>query len=229
MLKRISRKEYECLISGAEVLLTDDSGPKVLQLPDDSIVKLFRRKHFFSSQLWMTYASRFAYNAKMLPKKGIPTVEMNSTFLVPEIERQAVHYKLLVGDTLRDWLEGKEDPERLPMMDKLGAFVAHIHKKGILFRSLHLNNILVLPDGELGLIDISDMGFRWFGALSRKQRLRNFHHMDRYDPDRLALRGDPGRRFRDSYFEHAKLDKKSEQEISELLDTIFIKREMPQE
>lgn len=62
---------------------------------------------------------------------------------------------------------------------QLGKFIAELHAKGIYFRSLHLGNIVLTPDGQLGLIDIADMDIYpwklWFST-----RLRSFRHLTRY-------------------------------------------------
>tara|TARA_R110002124_G_scaffold285001_1_gene462984 strand:+ start:1155 stop:1358 length:204 start_codon:yes stop_codon:yes gene_type:complete len=47
---------------------------------------------------------------------------------------------------------------------------------------LHLGNIILTPQGELGLIDISDM--RCLNRpLSKRMRTRNYHHLLRYEED----------------------------------------------
>ncbi|HZJ92281.1 MAG TPA: toluene tolerance protein, partial [Thiopseudomonas sp.] len=57
---------------------------------------------------------------------------------------------------------------------------------GVYFRSIHLGNVVLTPECELGLIDISDMKiFR--RPLSKWQRKRNFEHMVRDERDREWL------------------------------------------
>src|SRR5690554_7055274 len=52
----------------------------------------------------------------------------------------------------------------------------HIQDLGVYFRSFHLGNVVLTPENELGLIDISDMKiFR--RPLSQWQRKRNYEHM----------------------------------------------------
>jgi hypothetical protein len=63
-----------------------------------------------------------------------------------------------------------------------GRLLAELHGKGILFRSIHLGNIVKTPTGTLGLIDIADLSCQPC-ALLRSQRLRNFQHMWRPDED----------------------------------------------
>ncbi len=51
------------------------------------------------------------------------------------------------------------------------------------FRSLHLGNVLLMDDGEFGLIDLADMRI-YPSALRNALRQRNLKHMQRYPQDR---------------------------------------------
>lgn len=54
--------------------------------------------------------------------------------------------------------------------------VAKLFDHGMIFRSLHTGNVIVMPDGELGLIDFSDMRFYpW--SLGRTLRQRGVRKM----------------------------------------------------
>jgi hypothetical protein len=64
--------------------------------------------------------------------------------------------------------------------------MAQLHEQGVYFRSLHLGNVLVLDDGEFGLIDLADMRI-YPSSLSSSLRLRNLRHMQRYTVDRRWL------------------------------------------
>jgi len=57
-----------------------------------------------------------------------------------------------------------------------------LHQRGVYFRSVHLGNILRLPDGELGLIDLSDLHIS-ARPLSARKRRRNLRHILRYPAD----------------------------------------------
>ena len=65
-----------------------------------------------------------------------------------------------------------------------------LHEKGILFRSIHLGNILVLENGGFGLIDIADMSLQR-RPLGLFKRARNFRHLlhDRADQNSLEQYG----------------------------------------
>jgi len=50
--------------------------------------------------------------------------------------------------------------------------------RGIYFRSLHLGNIVLTPEGSLGLIDIADLSFQR-RPLSKAKARRNLAHFTR--------------------------------------------------
>ena len=221
MLKKISKAELDQLTEGGTVLEREGPLFKVMLLPNRQIVKLFRRKRLISSQIWIKYASRFEKNAQELKRRGFNTVDIESVFDVPEIGRQGVLYNILEGDTLRDWARVQDEKACQTKFEKFGAFIAEMHRKGILFRSLHLGNVLVLPNGEFGIIDIADMSFRAKGSLSTEQRIRNFHHMDRDNRDRRYLAEQAGSKLIKSYIKEAKLSDKANLKLTSAFEEIF--------
>ncbi|MDQ8195144.1 toluene tolerance protein [Coraliomargarita sp. SDUM461004] len=215
--------EYARLTQEGTVLENEGTTPKVILLPKNRILKLFRRKHLLSSQIWITHAARFARNAGKLQRRGIPTVTVKSVFSIPEMQRQAVLYHILEGDTLRDWLNKHTAEDGISKCKDLGQFVAGLHRCGILFRSMHFGNIIVRADGTFGLIDIVDTGFKYWGPLSQSQRIRNFHHMDRHDSDRVCLAGPAGAAFLHSYLAAAGITEKAKLNLAAAFKEIFSK------
>jgi tRNA A-37 threonylcarbamoyl transferase component Bud32 len=188
---------YLALRENATVLEADGSGDKVLLLEDGTILKLFRRKRLISSALLFPYAQRFADNIDALKKRGIPCPDVIATYRIASISRDAVRYTPLPGLTIRQVL--KEHGESAPLRAELGTFIAHLHDRGVYFRSLHLGNVILTPESKLGLIDISDMKCQR-GALIDSKRLRNFQHLLRYKEDRAWLvESDAGAAFISAY------------------------------
>ena len=181
MLPRKTKSDYELLVTGGTVVEEDHYGIKVMSLPGERMLKLFRRRRVLSSQIWAPHARRFARNARTLMRRGVPTVHVDEVFRVPHLERQAVLYRAIPGRTLRQALDEDGGTE---LLQRFGGFVAGLHAQGILFRSLHLGNVIVDEAGEFALIDIVDMRFRWFGPLHTEQRIRNFAHILRLEEDR---------------------------------------------
>ena len=223
MPKNKTLADFEAMTQDAKILEQESTNAKVLQLPDKRIVKLFRRKHLISSQIWAPHAWRFCRNARILKERGIPTIKVESHFEIREIRRHAVVYQRIEGTTLRDWMVKREESEQIEMITKLGIFIAQIHEVGILFRSLHFGNIIVMEDRELALIDIVDMSFRYRGSLTVGQRIRNFHHMDRYDNDRTELTANIGEGFIEHYLKNSKLSTKQKPRVEKGFSNIFRK------
>ena len=197
----MSQEEYEAMIHGAEVLQEDKIGPKVFELPDGSILKLFTPRSLFSSATLYPYAKRFARNAQKLHTCNVPTVEMIDTALISHRKLHCVRYQPLAGSTLRSL--GKEnDGLSEEVILRFAEFVAGLHAKGIYFRSFHLGNVIVMDDGRLGLIDIADLWTR-NRLLTRKERVRNIARIYRFSDEISMLRAHGETLFIDAYLENA--------------------------
>lgn len=174
-MQSLSHQTYLDLRANATVIERDAFGDKVLRLQNGDFLKLFRRKRWLSSNTWYPYAQRFADNTEGLRKRGIPCPETIAVYRIPALDRDAVHYHPLPGDTVRSLVvAGTADPAKLA--PRLGAFIARLHDEGVYFRSVHLGNILLCPDGQFGLIDVSDMRILR-RPLRRGERVRNFRHL----------------------------------------------------
>ena len=75
---------------------------------------------------------------------------------------------------------------RQALVERFGKFLALLHEQGVYFRSLHLGNVLLMDDGEFGLIDIADLHL-YPSPLRLALRQRNLRHMQRYPEDRRWL------------------------------------------
>lgn len=181
-MKKLSNEEYLTLRKGAEVIEADSNGDKVLLLTDGTYLKLFRVKRLITSARLAPYSTRFVENAKKLARLNIPTVSVIEMFKIPSINRSAVHYNPLPGVTLRNLGSNLNKT----LAEKLGKFIRRLHEKGIYFRSLHLGNIVLTPENQLGLIDIADMKI-YRHALPDQLRVRNFHHLCRYKADNRII------------------------------------------
>lgn len=175
---RLTQAALNQMVEGAKTLEADSYGAKVYLLNDGNILKVFRRKRFFSSALLRPYSKRFIDNAIHLETLGIPTLKVLAFYRLDAPGMTAVLYRPLPGQTLRQIAEknGFDWSENLP---KLVALIRRLHAAGIYFRSLHLGNIVITPQGQWGLIDVADMSF-YKAPLSRKLAQRNLQHFIRY-------------------------------------------------
>ncbi|HBX57091.1 lipopolysaccharide kinase InaA family protein [Pseudomonas sp. UBA2684] len=198
----LSHEQFLLLRDKAELLEADHYGEKVLRLVNGNFLKLFRRKRLLSSAALYPYAQRFADNATALQQRGIPCPQVLDVYRISAIQRDAVHYLPLPGQTLRQITDTHAKEQ---LRQQLGKFIAQLHASGIYFRSLHLGNIVLTPEGELGLIDIADLQAQR-SALGKTKRLRNFRHILRDPRDQDWLLENKNSRFFESYLRHASLN-----------------------
>lgn len=211
-MESISPEQFNQLICSSTILEKDGHGEKVLLTVEGDIVKIFRRKRLLTTALLFPYARRFAKNARRLQQLNIPTVSDLRLGHCCDPVRDLVWYRPLPGMTLRQYClkDGAE-----PIMDILAKFVASLHSKGVLFRSLHWGNIIVMEDLSLGLIDIADMRFRR-RSLTVAERVRNFRHMLRYNDDQQFFNS-MAESFWDRYHVASELSDTANQNIKKLL------------
>ena len=185
-MRFLDANDYQALIQGAELLREDNYGPKVYQTPDGRIVKLFRVKRWLSASVFYPYSLRFLHNSRRLRRKGIVCAEVNEVFYCHAIRRHGLVYRRLEGTPLDELLTATE-ADAHALFAKYAQFIAMLHARRIYFRSLHPGNILLLPDGGFGLIDVADMRFPWW-PLSAAKRRRNLRHAFRSEEFKLAIR-----------------------------------------
>lgn len=158
-------------LSTGEVLEQDRFGIKVVRLTNGDILKIFRVKRTISSANLFSYARSFCRNEKRLHQLEIPTIRVKQLFHLETDNKTAVLYSPLVGVTVRELFSRGELTAQHAQM--LGEFIARLHDLGVYFRGLHSGNIVLTPNGKMGLIDISEMTiFPW--RLERRRRKRNF-------------------------------------------------------
>ncbi|MBB6340190.1 hypothetical protein HNP49_000340 [Pseudomonas fluvialis] len=185
-MKTLKPEALDSLLQGAKVIEEDGYGLKVARLVDGDFLKLYRRKRLMSSALWSAPAQRFADNARRLQQLGLIAPAIVDTLLIPQRKLNGVRYQPLPGQTLRDHWRALGPQERDVEVERFGAFLGQLHQLGVYFRSLHLGNVLCLPDRRLGLIDLSDMTISG-KPLGRWKRKRNLQHMLRYKEDSAWL------------------------------------------
>jgi tRNA A-37 threonylcarbamoyl transferase component Bud32 len=217
-MEKISHAQYQQLIKNAEIIEKDGFGLKVLDTKQGEMIKLFRRKRFFSTALLKPYAVRFVDNAEQLSTLDIPSITINRLLWCPSIKRHLVIYQRLEGELLRDVLSNTSSNTK-EMFRQFGGFIAQLHNKGVYFRSAHMKNILVLPNGEFGLIDISDMQIK-HSSLKLNLRQRNFEHILRYPEDKSLIQS----HFQDyfsSYIKAAQLNESEARKVEQTIKSIL--------
>ena len=168
-----------------EIIEQDPRGPKVIRLQDGNFLKIFRARRLFSGARMYSHARRFYRNALRLQALNIPTVTVKSLHHLSHSGHTAVVYRPLAGETLRQLMAN--DLARLyPLAAKLGTFLATLHDRGVHFHSLHSGNLLLMPNNEFGLIDVSDMTiYAW--PLMCATRIRSFMRLGKYKEEMAVL------------------------------------------
>lgn len=177
--KILDRPAWLALKAAGEVIEQDTRGVKVLRCDNGDFIKLFRIKRQFTLARLFNPAHVFWRNAETLQHLQIRTLTPVALYHLSHAGRWAVRYQPLAGDTVRSLLQ--QEKFSTQHIEQLGQFIALLHARGIYFRSLHPGNVVVCPDGAMGLIDILDCHFRWRQRpLNIFQRQRNFRHFFRY-------------------------------------------------
>jgi hypothetical protein len=202
-MRLLDANDYQALIRDAELLREDGYGPKVYKTPDGRIVKLFRIKRWLSTSVFYPYSLRFLHNSRRLRRMGIVCAEVDEVFYCHAVRRHGLVYRRLDGTPLDELLVSADESARRLFRD-YAAFIAMLHARRIYFRSLHPGNILLLPGGGFGLIDVADMRFPWW-PISAPRRRRNLHHAFRSEEFRQALRQLPAELFVSAYLDAAGL------------------------
>lgn len=214
----LSAEVLSSLISGGEVLEQDERGYKVIRLQTGDILKIFRVRRKISGARIYSHARRFMRNAERLQKLGVSTMVCKQLYHFNNSTDTAVLYAPLAGYTVKKLLDGHLLNQEMAMA--LGVFIARLHQLGVHFRSLHMGNIVVMPDGQYGLIDISDMSiYPW--PLFCNTRVRNFRHLCRYPDDITRLGKLSWESLQEGYFASGQLSKACESKLrSELTKAI---------
>jgi tRNA A-37 threonylcarbamoyl transferase component Bud32 len=183
--QRLSEAQLQQACREGEIIEQDPRGPKVIRLLHGDFLKIFRARRVFSGARLYSHARRFYRNALRLQALQIPTVTMKSLHHLDHAGHTAVIYQPLAGQTLRQLIA--TDLARLyPLATKLGVFLARLHDKGVHFHSLHSGNVLLMPNDEFGLIDVSDMTiYPW--SLMCATRIRSFARLGKYQAEMSAL------------------------------------------
>jgi len=212
----LSAEALDSMLAGGEMLEQDERGYKVVRLRTGDMLKIFRVRHKISGSRIYTHARRFFRNAERLHQRGVNTVTCKRLYHLSNSDDTAVLYSPLAGYTVRKLLDGNLLNQ--DMASALGAFIACLHQSGIHFRSLHMGNILVMPDGQYGLIDISDMSiYPW--PLFCNTRVRNFRHLCRYPDDISRLGKLSWESLQEGYFSANQLGSACESTIRRALTT----------
>lgn len=157
-MKTITPSEFQQICASGRPDDEKFGYPSMVYHPDDTITKIWANPvKLFSSAIIKPYAKRFVDNAALLKSHGIPTPEILDHFKIKNTHVHIVQYQTLPGHSIRELLETAPGKLDIP---SLANFILTLHQQGIEFRTIHLGNVIQMPDNTYGLIDFCDITTR---------------------------------------------------------------------
>ncbi|MFW5431482.1 MAG: hypothetical protein ACKE5M_06020 [Methylophilaceae bacterium] len=216
---QLADSAFEVMCEGGKVLEQDERGTKVIQLTNGNIIKVFRLRSLISGARIYSYARRFCRNAIRLEAHGINTVKVIKLYHFEGNSNTAVLYEPLAGETLRDVV--KNNSVTAEFVEALAVFLSKLHKIGVHFHSLHTGNVVLTPDGALGLIDISDLSiYPW--PLFCNTRVRSFKRLCKYQEDIKQFGLAYWQLFQGRYFAESRISKACENKIRDANNQLIV-------
>ena len=169
-MKTITREELETLCKNGRAIEQKSGYPAVVLHPDGTVTKFWaRKKKLFSSATISPYSNRFIKNSENLAQRGIAAPKILDHAKLEHSHVRIVPYQSLPGISIRELIHTRPKTVDIP---NLCRFFLELHKKGIYYRTIHLGNIIQLPNSGYGLIDFTDIKF-YSKPLSLTKRAAN--------------------------------------------------------
>lgn len=201
-MEQFTTQQVEEIIGDNEILMGSDHSPKMLETQSGEVVKFFYPKSRLSTSTFFPKAKVFADNGDSLKKLQVIAPVTTRIGYCASRKMYLVIYDRIPGKDLRMW-DAEKDNRAL---DGLGGYLALLHRKGVMFRGIHLGNVLMDDDGQYALVDISGMACK-SKALTLWQRMRNLINLLGVEDDKQILSAYGLSRFVANYCAAAGLDK----------------------
>lgn len=178
---QISHKDFQALCQRQDfkVLEANKYGPKVLETPNDEIIKIFRRKRGISSDFFNPYALRFYRNACKLATLNISAPDIQLVQRCKKEQAFILQYPKLPGVCVSALVRAGNTA----ILQDAIHFIWQLHQQGVFFRAIHLSNLLYDPTHGFSLIDIADLKIKR-KPLSFHARYRNLKHLFLHHKDK---------------------------------------------
>ncbi|HIG42803.1 MAG: hypothetical protein ABGY96_13490 [bacterium] len=181
-MKKISKAQVQEYVAKNKLLMGNLQKPMLMLTPDNEMIKSFFRKERLSTSTFFPKAVRFAENAKQLKKIGVLAPLPKEVMYCSEMAMHMVIYNRLPGTDLRVLNEGGDDTG----IRGLPRYLAELHTRGVMFRGIHLGNVLYLGKEvhqSYALVDISGMSIKK-RQLRLWERMRNLINLLGVDDDK---------------------------------------------
>ena len=182
MVKKISEAQVQEYVAKNKLLMGDLQNPMLMLTPDNELIKSFFRKDRLSTSTFFPKAVRFAENGKQLKNIGVLAPCAKDVMYCSEMGLHMVIYDRLPGTDLRILHEGGSDTG----IRGLPRYLAELHTLGVMFRGIHLGNVLFLGEEahqSYALVDISGMSIK-NRQLRLWERMRNLINLLGVDDDK---------------------------------------------
>jgi serine/threonine protein kinase len=189
--------------------------PKVLDIGNIIIKLFYRKRRLFSSDRIKPQAIRFCDNIQSLSANGYAVPKLIKIQYCSDLGIYLIYYHKIEGQDIRSLARGGN----INIIHDAIKFIAHLHKNGVFFRSIHLENLLYTVDGKIALLDVSDLKIK-SKSLTIYLRYRNLKHLFLQEPyDKEIWKNFGINQFLTLYFRSAELPA-----YSRRLLTYFINR-----
>lgn len=186
--------------------------PKVYMKNGCTILKLFYpKKNWVTSDRIRPRALRFCRNSKNLRELGYQVPDVTKIQYCADSKIYLVYYPKIEGTDVR-----KAAALNPSILHDVAHFTADLHRKGIFFRSIHLENILYTKENKLALIDLTDVRFK-SSSLSIYHRYRNLKHLFQTPRDQNILNAFGKEKFLKIYFKASQLSAFAEKLLGRLI------------
>ena len=211
----ITAQDFDALIKSTKILSYGrPNQAKVFEKNENTIIKLFYWKNkLITSDKLRPRVMRFCNNLESLRRLGYAVPTIDKLQKCPELRFSLVQYEKVVGEDIRTLAKAGD----VEVIAKVADFLANLHKNGVFFRSIHLENLLLQPDYKtFGVIDVTDIQFSAL-PLSIYKRYRNLRHLLKEKNDRQLWQAFGVERFLTLYFAAAKLSPFKEKVLATLI------------
>ncbi len=206
-------QDYLKLTEGASLVKRTRTKIRLLLSRDGKIIKhIYKRKLLSSSTIW-PYATRFINNAQYLRSRNILVPDIRSVFYYPTLNCDILIYDYVDGRTLYDMARDND----LSFFPRFVEYVAQLHKLGIYFQDIHLDNIVV-KDNTFTLLDLESIQIKR-RSLTKSLRARNLVHLFNKKEDIPFYHQFGVENFLNQYYDLACLSDRLRQKITHYLST----------
>lgn len=207
----LQEQEYLALTQGATLMKRSRTKIRLLLSKQNKIIKhIYKRKLLSSSTLW-PHVTRFVDNARHLASKNLLVPEINSVHFYPPLNCHILIYDYVDGETLSQHAQ----ENGTSFFPKLIKYITHLHKLGVYFKDIHLDNIIVKGE-TLTLIDLESIQYQK-RPLTTTQRARNLVHLFNKKEDVKHYQSYGLARFLTEYFELTDLPERSRKKVKKHL------------